>query len=229
MDLDLHLNNNLCELLKVVIYQRDQGVFKLVKTLQLERDETILIGRNTLGNFENWLPYHFILLPIESVTIKPSKSINTDLSFQSKTFHNFYKHCSFLSKQAYVFRLDEPIEKLNFQALKEKDFSEKVEKKAIDLKSKPASIIDLHYDALKANGYGTSVDITSFQMDIFTQTLEAAFINHMKEIVYIHGIGNAYLKNKIRTYLSKHNEMVLNFEDADILQFGGGATLVRFL
>lgn len=226
-DLDIQLHNNLSEFVQVLVYQKDQGVFHLLKSVNLERDETQLIGRASLSNFEKWMPYQFVLLPYEATTVKPGAGMGVGLSFQSKTFHNYYKFCPFLQKQAYVFRLDEPLEKLNLQALKEKDFSEKANEQLVDFKSKPSSIIDLHYDALKANGYGTAEDITAFQMDVFAKTLEAAFVHHMPEIIYIHGVGNAYLKNKVRTYLSKHPEMILNFEEADILQFGNGATLVR--
>jgi polyribonucleotide nucleotidyltransferase len=87
--------------------------------------------------------------------------------------------------------------------------------------------IEDHFGDMDFKLAGTRLGITAFQMDVFTQTLEAAFVHQMKEIVYIHGVGNAYLKNKIRTWLGKHPEMVREFEEADLLQFGNGATLVR--
>jgi hypothetical protein len=226
-ELSIHIHNNYSEFLNLLVYQKDQGVFHLKNDLKLDRDETKIIGRARMDHFDKWPAYHFVLMPFETTTVKPFGSLSTNLSFQSKTFHNYFKHCFFLDKQAYVFKLDEPLEKLNLQALKDKDFNEKFVLAPIDLKKQPSQIIDLHYDALKSNGYGTAEDITAFQMDIFNQVLEAAFVHHMKEIIFIHGVGNAYLKNKIRTYLSKHPEVVLNFEDADILKYGGGATLVR--
>lgn len=226
-NLELHLHNNLSELIIVPVYQKIQGVFHLLNTLQVERNETKLLCKRSLTDFDKWPAFRFSILPIEEVTVKPADSIACELSFQAKTFHQYWKHCFFLEKQAYVFRLDESLPKLNLQALKEKDFTEKVSHEPIDLKAKPASIIDLHADALKSNGYGTAADITSFQMEVFSKTLDAAFVHHVPEMVYIHGVGNAWLKNKIRTYLSKHPDIVASFEDADILQFGGGATLVR--
>ncbi|OYU94189.1 MAG: hypothetical protein CFE21_17315 [Bacteroidetes bacterium B1(2017)] len=226
-DLTIHVHNNLSEHATILVYTKEQAVFHLEKSMYLERDETKQLGKTTLSSFDKWLPYQFIILPYESVTVKTANSVTTSLQFNAKTFYNFWKHCAFLNKQAYVFRLDEEVEKVDFAKLKTKDFAEKIEEKGIDFKAKPASIIDLHYDALKQNGYGTAEDITAFQMDVFAKTLEAAFVHHMPEIIFIHGVGNAYLKNKIRTYLSKHPEMVLNFTDADILQFGSGATLVR--
>lgn len=226
-NLNAYIHNNLSDSVMVLVYHKIQGVYHLHQSLKLERDETKLIGKNTLNTFEQWPSYHFVLLPIEPVSVSLSTSISAALNFTAKTFHQYWKHCFFLSKQAYVFRLDEQLEKLNLQALKSHDFSGKILSEPIDLKAKPSSIIDLHYDALQRNGYGSAADITAFQMEVFTKSLEAAFVSHMPEIVFIHGVGNAYLKNKIRTYLSKHPEVVLSFEDADILQFGGGATLVK--
>lgn len=225
-DLDVYLHNNFSEEVIVVYYHKDQGVFHLQKQYKLEREESLLIGRAKLNQFDQWPSYYFVILPLESVSVMPAKSIQMEYNFQAKTFHNYWKHCFFLNKQAYVFRLDESIEKLNLTALKARDFTEKVEANSVDLKAKPNSIIDLHYDALQRNGFGSANDITSFQMEVFTQTLESAYVHKMKEIVYIHGVGNSYLKNKIRTYLSKHPEIVAGFEDADILKFGSGATLV---
>ncbi|MBP7510588.1 MAG: Smr/MutS family protein [Bacteroidia bacterium] len=226
-DLNCYIHNNLSESLIVLVYHKNAGVFHLHKKFQLERDETKFYEKVKLNQFDEWPIYQFVLLPIESTCINTANSISAKLSFGAKTFHQYWKHCFFLSKQAYVFRLDEQLDKLNLQALKSKDFSEKILAEPINLNMKPERIIDLHYEALQANGYGSSSDITGFQMEVFTKTLEAAFVNHLEEIIYIHGIGNAYLKNKIRTYLTKHPEMIVSFNDADSIQFGGGATLVR--
>jgi hypothetical protein len=225
-DLDMHVHNNLADEIIVLYYHKLQGVYHLQKQFRLNREESIFIGKTQLNQFDKWPNFHFVILPIEPTSVKPALSISSEFSFQAKTFHNYFKHCFFLAKQAYVFSMDAPIEKLNLTALKQKDFSEKVSATPLDLKAKPSNIIDLHYDALQANGFGSASDITTFQMDVFTQTLEAAFVHRVAEMVYIHGVGNAYLKNKIRTYLSKHPETVHSFEDADILKFGSGATLV---
>ncbi len=224
--LDMHIHNNLSDELIVLIYHKIQGVYHLNKHLQMSREDTLKIGQVSLTEFELWPNFYFVILPLEQISVNAAKSISSELSFQAKTFQNYWKHCFFLSKQAYVFNMDAPIEKLNLTALKQKDFSEKNQQIHVNLKAKPEHIIDLHYEALQENGYGSASDITAHQMDVFRQTLEAAFVHRLPEMVYIHGVGNAYLKNKIRTYLSKHPEIVFSFEDADNLKFGSGATLV---
>jgi hypothetical protein len=225
--IELYVHNNLSEWVIVNVFQKDDGVYHLWQQLKLERDETHLMGKYKFSAMQDWKALLVQLLPLESHTVKPGGLVQTEINFSAKKFHQWLKHCFFLNKQAYTLRLDEVLEPLNLQALKQKDFSETTVSNVKNLKDKPAAIIDLHYDALQRNGYGSAVDITAFQMDVFTQTLEAAFVHQMKEIVYIHGVGNAYLKNKIRTWLSKHPEMVGGFEEADLLQFGNGATLVK--
>jgi hypothetical protein len=225
--IELFVHNNLAEWVILNVFQKEDGVYHLWQQLKLEREETLLLGKYKFSSIQEWKTLLVQMLPVESHTVKPGSLVQTELNFGVKKFHQWLKHCFFLNRQAYMLRLDEVMEPLNLKALAQRDFTETPVSNVKNLKDKPASIIDLHYEALQQNGYGTASDITAFQMDVFTQTLDAAFVHQLKEIVYIHGVGNAYLKNKIRTWLSKHPEIVSGFEEADLLQFGNGATLVR--
>ncbi len=224
--LQLHFHNNFTDEVVLVMYQKEAGVFKQVQKISLERDETKSIQEYDLNHFEQWNPIQLHILCIEHTSIRLIEPISFSLTFQPKAFHQTWRHCFFLNKQAYVIRVDEKLELLNLDKLKEKDFSEKQSVQPIDLKARPANIIDLHYEALLAAGYGSSMDITGLQMEVFTKTLESAFVHKMNQIVYIHGVGNMYLKNKIRTFLSKQTDSVKSFEDADMIKYGGGATMV---
>jgi DNA-nicking Smr family endonuclease len=53
-----------------------------------------------------------------------------------------------------------------------------------------------------------------------------AHVHKMKSIVFIHGVGNHFLKNKIKNYLSVQKEIVERYADAENLLYGGGATEV---
>lgn len=225
--LQMHIHNNFTDYVMIAIFLNEQGVYKLYQKFTLERDDTKSLTSFDLNDFDTLPPLLFQFLCLDETSIKPVDPISCTYSFQPKSFHQTWKHCFFLNKQAYMSRLDEKLEKIDFQKLKDKDFTEKMKAEPIDFKVRPANIIDLHYEALVSNGYGSSSDITGFQIEVFTKTLESAFVHKMQEIVYIHGIGNMYLKNKIHTYLSKQTDLVKSFEDADPLKFGGGATLVR--
>ncbi len=224
--LQMHIHNNFTDYLMMGVYRKELGVFRLIHQIKLERDETKTLESYDLNTFDKWAPLYIQFICLDQTTIKLVEPISYTFNFQPKTFHQTWKHCFFLNKQAYMTRLDEKMDKIDFQKLKEKDFTEKIKSEPIDFKARPANIIDLHYEALVENGFGSSTDITGFQMEVFLKTLESAFVHHMPEIVFIHGIGNMYLKNKIRTYLTKQTDTVKSFEDADPLKFGGGATLV---
>jgi hypothetical protein len=112
--------------------------------------------------------------------------------------------------------------------LKEHDFGVKATDSIPNLKNRPSELIDLHYDELLKKGFKASNDIVGLQMDVFIGSVESAFVHKMDKLVFIHGVGNLYLKNKMHTWLGKHKEMVRTYQLADPIQFGAGATEVYF-
>lgn len=222
------LHNNACDTLMYVVYQKEKEVYNLYKTGKLNRGEEVNFLKLNLENYEKWNPLLFQLIIADDITIKPSKPLHIEFKAKPKEFHQSLKFCFFLQKQAYIFKLNEELNSLNFNALKQKDFNEKTIAEKIDLSQKPEPIIDLHIEKLIERGYTNQTnDIIGVQMDVFIKTLEAAYMNQMKSMVYIHGIGNQYLKNKIHTFLTKNKRLAKHFEEADTLKFGGGATYIE--
>ncbi len=224
-DVQAWFHNNFTERVLLAVYEIEQQVYKFRQNFVIEREDTIAFKKYKMEDFQNWNSLYIQMISIELNTVKPVAPIAKELPFYAKSFHQTLKFSFFLNKQAYQYRIDEQDLTLNLQKLKEKDFTEK-NTSAPDLKSRPEELIDLHYDALLSKGFPAAKDVVSFQMDVFVQCLEAAFMHKMPRIVFIHGIGNLYLKNKIQTWLSKHKDMVKEFRDADPVQFGGGATEV---
>jgi len=221
-----YFHNNFSEQVILVIHEKIEGVYHFVQDLKLDRDETKLFKKLDMEQFSNWPALSISILPIEFHTIKLSMPIVKELKFQAKTFHQTLKFSFFLQKQAYQWRIDEKEMPLDLKALKAHDFSSKATTLAPNLKDRPSELIDLHYDQLLQKGFSPSNDIVGLQMEVFTSSVEAAYINKMQKIVFIHGIGNLYLKNKIHTWLTKHKEMVQAFQLADTIQYGAGATEV---
>lgn len=222
--MDIKIHNNLSDKVLMVCYEKDKDVFRLKKQAQIDRNDTLDLGSLDLEKFEKWPHMLFQFIFIDNISIKPSEPKTLTFRTNAKEFHQNLKFCFFLQKQAYMYRLDESLSKIDFEQLKQKDFNEQPEK-PLDLNAKPDSVVDLHYEKLAAKGLYAE-DRTALQMEVFTKSLEAAYTNRMEGIVFIHGVGNQYLKNKIRTYLVKHKDIVNHFEDADMLKFGGGATYV---
>ncbi len=227
-DVESILYNNESDTLLYAIYQQEKGIYNLYKTGKLDKEEEVSLMKLNLENYDKWNPLLFQFILADDVTMKPGKPLHIEFKTHPKEFHQSLKFCFFLQKQAYMFKLNEELSKINLNALKQKDFTEKTVIEKIDLSKKPEPVIDLHFDQLLAKGYTTQTnDIIGVQMDVFIKTLEAAYMHQMKSIVYVHGIGNQYLKNKIQTFLSKNKRLAKHFEEADPIKFGGGATYIE--
>lgn len=87
--------------------------------------------------------------------------------------------------------------------------------------------LDLHIEELTDSHRGLSnFEILQIQMNKFKQFFSSAHNHNIKKIVVIHGVGEGVLKNEIRSYLS--GKEGIEFFDASYLDYGKGATEIRF-
>ncbi|NLA24594.1 MAG: DUF2027 domain-containing protein, partial [Bacteroidales bacterium] len=85
--------------------------------------------------------------------------------------------------------------------------------------------VDLHINSLVDNVRGMSnAEILDYQMQYFHKTLTDAMHKKAVKIVFIHGIGNGTLRDKLRESLAKQYK--LDFQDASFKEYGFGATMV---
>jgi len=88
--------------------------------------------------------------------------------------------------------------------------------------------IDLHINKLLDSVVGLSNrDILTYQLDKFTEIMEANQYKKGSRVVFIHGIGNGTLKQKILWDLD-HKYKKCKHQDASYQKYGPGATLVIF-
>ncbi len=116
-----------------------------------------------------------------------------------------------------------PNEKEAISKRRNMQFSVKMENK------KKTSIweIDLHIENLLDNSRNlTNTEILLKQLTNFKSTFLRAKDKRIQKLVIIHGVGEGVLKNEIRSYLSKQEH--IEFYDASYLEYGKGATEVRF-
>ena len=223
--LELKIHNSEADWIMVAVYQNQQ----LKHQINVELETNKSIGIFNIEQFNKWPEFTFVITPIN----EEFKSINTivkKVRLNAKEFHASFKQCYFLGKQAYTIRLDNDVTSLSLKNLQEKDFTEPIatkSKNTINLKDKPNQVIDLHAENLAENidKLGAQ-EILDLQMNAFAQSLEMAHVHKMKSIIFIHGVGNHFLKNKIKNYLSTQKELVERYADADNLLYGGGATEV---
>jgi hypothetical protein len=197
----------------------------------IELETYISLGKFDLEKFNSWpeMAFQIMFINETGTTFKPQ--LVKTVKLHAKEFHASFKQCYFLAKQAYTFRLDESINKVDIQKLLNKDFGETASKQVFiteeSLNKKPNPTIDLHIEKLTDQVSQLSAqDMVDLQMKVVIKSLEMAHIHQMQKIVFIHGIGNHFLKNKIKNYLSQQKTIVQKYQDADMVLFGGGATEV---
>jgi len=87
--------------------------------------------------------------------------------------------------------------------------------------------VDLHIKELLDNMAGLSAkEMLEYQMKIFKEKMEDAIASKkVKKIIFIHGLGNGVLKQKIRHELTAKYKKYY-FQDASFREYGYGATMV---
>jgi hypothetical protein len=85
--------------------------------------------------------------------------------------------------------------------------------------------VDLHIEELVPELEGLSnSEMLRIQLRYFSEAMDAAIRDHLRKIVFIHGVGSGTLKSEIRRELA--NYPGISFRDADASRYGRGATEV---
>lgn len=94
--------------------------------------------------------------------------------------------------------------------------------------TKPALEVDLHIETLTKNyAQMNASEMLQVQLANFEKSLENAIATGMRDIIFIHGVGNGTLRTEIHRRLSGHPAIKF-FQDARKEKFGYGATSVTF-
>lgn len=90
------------------------------------------------------------------------------------------------------------------------------------------SVVDLHIEKIIDNhGSLDSFEILQIQLKEFEKWYQIALINHMPNLIIIHGVGKGTLKEEIHQLL-KNKAEVKNFVNQYDHRFGFGATEIFF-
>ena len=86
--------------------------------------------------------------------------------------------------------------------------------------------IDLHAHEILESTLGlTNTEILRKQCDVCRTTINKARKLNIRNLVFIHGVGEGVLRESIRQILFNSDDV--SFEDADPKKYGNGATQVR--
>jgi hypothetical protein len=170
-------------------------------------------------------------LPV-SVVLNVSPKI---LSKSNKVKHDEFKHFvyAFMLKDDFIFK-EEIVQELSLidiaklEAIKEFKTKNKISKSNKEYLKSLELEVDLHIEELVENINGLSnFEMLNIQIEKFDKTMDIAFENNTKKIIFIHGIGNGRLKAEIINRL-KHIKGI-TFHDASHKEYGFGATQVNIL
>jgi len=92
---------------------------------------------------------------------------------------------------------------------------------------KPPEVVDLHIEKLSSEYEAmTRSAILDYQMNYFQDCLEKAIAFDYQKIIFIHGIGNGVLRERLQLNL-KRNKKIKGFGEANYKKYGLGATEVQ--
>jgi hypothetical protein len=90
----------------------------------------------------------------------------------------------------------------------------------------PRSVVDLHIDKITDHWSDLSVaEILDIQLNTFEKYIELAHLHHLSSIIFIHGIGDGFLKNELHERL-RYRNYVKSFVNQYHHLYGYGATEV---
>ena len=178
-----------------------------------------------LADLQLWPKFIFNIIYFTTQNQQPPVPLVVTEKFKAKDFSGTKKTIPLISPPVagWLIQLDEPDLLIDAQQLKESFFKSPEEKTVI---VKPASEIDLHIEKLRDDyQFLGSSEILAIQLTHFNKILDAAIVNQLPEITFIHGTGNGVLKHELHKILSKHQK-IETFMDARKEKFGYGATKV---
>ena len=243
----VYLINNTDYELPFVLGKENAHIQKAVRGGTLSSRDALKVEELNVLEFDNWGIFIFQFLYFSHNMDKLLSPFVKKMRFRPDSFFKSKHQAPVLNKEAYLFQLDkdeslqslpkiEEMEekkednvKIDVQKIKEQMFETKLpqEKKEIKIPNKVKEV-DLHIEEL-SNDFEkmNSAEIFEYQINTFDHQLEDAITSGMKEITFIHGVGNGKLRHEIHKRLSGH-PVVQFYEDVHKEKFGYGATKVTF-
>ncbi|PWJ40235.1 Smr/MutS family protein [Sediminitomix flava] len=228
--LSVYLINNTDLAIPFTFGTESSKIYEGVFTGGLSPKSSKKIHEVNLDNFESW-PYFIVqALLFKSGFTALREPLVKKLKFRANSFFKQKKDIPLMDKQGYVFQIDtdevKPLE-IKTDVIKESLYTNAEGGHSLAMPPKPKEEIDLHAEALGLDASAVGKDnLLSLQILEFEKQLDAAIVNGMDEITFIHGIGNGSLKLELHRRLAKHPD-VLFYKEAKKEKFGFGATAVK--
>lgn len=141
---------------------------------------------------------------------------------------------SYFKKEALILKITPNVAENELDKITEEDFKTLVKQKAeesknrslVKKKSDEEVVIDLHITELIDQHEGLSNrEILEIQLEKVESEMNAAIRDHVKRIVFIHGVGQGVLKQEVANLLNRKFKKYY-FQDASFKEYGYGATMI---
>jgi len=227
----LYILNNTPQSLYFTIYEQKTGTdTQGLSSGALEPGQKQMINRYDIQQFEEW---PMLVTQAIFFTPQPSKlpkPVHYAFKPRARAFFNAVGQAPLLAHSAHLFRLDSPENLVNPEAPEHKSepTAPPQPEQAQSQVASPPQVVDLHIDRLVSNPKQMEREaILNYQLTYFENMLDKAIAHNFGQIIFIHGIGNGVLRERILVQLKQKSE-VRSIQEADPQQYGYGATQVRF-
>ncbi|PKQ64425.1 hypothetical protein BZG02_06345 [Labilibaculum filiforme] len=203
----------------------------------LDPKSKILLSEYEMKDLNELNSCHFQIIFYQQGSCNPKHPLDRSLKIQAVKFYksSSYKETAYFHQNVVLYKLtgenlEQKLDELSNndfqQAIREKETSEKPSSSVKNNNSDNLIEIDLHINALIDSVTGLSnADILDFQMNKFHEVLRQNQYEKGKKIVFIHGIGNGTLKQRVHSELKRKYRKHYS-QDASFKEYGWGATMV---
>ncbi|NJL14558.1 MAG: Smr/MutS family protein [Microscillaceae bacterium] len=232
----MHLINNTDYELPFTLANEQKNEYQPLLAGKIGPRETLKVQDLNVFDINDWGIFIFQFLFLNRAEKMPREPLTKRARFRAKTFFTAKQKAPLLEREAYLFQIDlgevpkAALPSLDPEQLKNQMLSPNEQASTpIPALVKPPKIeVDLHIETItKDFARLNAAEILELQLKTFEQNLESALVHGLREITFIHGVGNGRLRQEIHRRLSSHSEIQF-FQDAQKEKFGYGATLVRF-
>ena len=235
-----HLINNTDWILPFVATASEESVSNGLAAGTLMPRTSQKLSELQIKDFESWPTFDFRILYYREGKHNLPQPLLKKLKCRAQSFYKSKAQAPVLSKEAFVYQLDEENLKKE-EPVSSTDLSKNLRESLMGDSSagkvaanqekpvlpKPDHVVDLHIEKLKSDVSRLSnEEMLKIQLGAFENSLERAIANGMEEITFIHGSGSGALRTELHRRLSK-NQHVQYYKDAQKEKFGYGATLVK--
>ncbi len=208
----------------VAVYGQTNNEYEFLDSVILSAKAKKRIGLVPLSKLESWKNLQIFQHNCINSASKPLSKEFTILIKASKIIQAT-EEIRELNTTGYIKALTHEEIIIDKNELKDSLNSTKENKTSKNTVLKPNEEVDLHAEALEIDLKLSNSEILRKQLAHFKYNLEAAIVNKMKHIIFIHGVGNGVLSDAIHKSLKEFEE-VKYFEDAQKSKFGYGATKI---